>query len=90
MRVIRIFNTFGPRMDENDGRVVSNFVMQALQNQNVTIYGDGSQTRSFQYVHDLVDGMIKVMAGNYTKPINIGNPEEYTVRSFADVVLELT
>ncbi|ESO06973.1 hypothetical protein HELRODRAFT_191267 [Helobdella robusta] len=79
IRVARIFNTFGPRMHMNDGRVVSNFILQALQNQPITVYGDGSQTRSFQYVSDLVDGLMALMASNYTQPVNLGNPDEYTI-----------
>lgn len=76
VRVARIFNTFGPRMNENDGRVVSNFILQALRGENITVYGDGSNTRSFQYVHDLVDGLISLMESNYTEPVNLGNPGE--------------
>ncbi|XP_043287819.1 UDP-glucuronic acid decarboxylase 1 isoform X2 [Venturia canescens] len=79
VRVARIFNTFGPRMHMNDGRVVSNFILQALQNDSITIYGNGQQTRSFQYVSDLVDGLVALMASNYTMPINIGNPVEHTI-----------
>lgn len=86
VRVARIFNTFGPRMNEEDGRVVSNFIMQALKGNDITVYGDGKQTRSFQYVHDLVDGLIALMASNYTQPVNLGNPEEYTIREFAEVI----
>ncbi|KAF9938874.1 UDP-glucuronic acid decarboxylase 1 [Mortierella alpina] len=86
VRVARIFNTFGPRMNENDGRVVSNFIMQALRGDELTIYGDGQQTRSFQYVHDLVDGLILLMNKNYTEPVNLGNPEEYTIREFAEMI----
>lgn len=90
IRVARIFNTFGPRMHPNDGRVVSNFIIQALQNKPLTIYGDGEQTRSFQYVSDLVDGLHALMNGNYDMPVNIGNPDEYTVKSFAEYIKELT
>ena len=79
IRIARIFNTFGPRMHMNDGRVVSNFILQALQNDSITIYGNGKQTRSFQYVSDLVDGLVALMASNYTLPVNIGNPEEHTI-----------
>lgn len=79
VRVARIFNTFGPRMHMNDGRVVSNFILQALQNDSITIYGNGKQTRSFQYVTDLVDGLVALMASNYTLPVNIGNPVEHTI-----------
>jgi len=81
VRVARIFNTFGPRMHMNDGRVVSNFILQALQNDSITIYGSGKQTRSFQYVSDLVDGLVALMASNYTLPVNIGNPVEHTIES---------
>lgn len=90
VRVARIFNTFGPRMHPNDGRVVSNFIIQALQNKDITIYGNGEQTRSFQYVDDLVSGLIKLMNGNYSQPVNIGNPDEYTVKEFAVMIKELT
>jgi len=86
VRVARIFNTFGPRMHMNDGRVVSNFILQALQNEPITIYGSGEQTRSFQYVSDLVDGLIALMHCNYSQPINIGNPDEYTIREFATII----
>lgn len=88
VRVARIFNTFGPRMHPNDGRVVSNFIIQALQGKDITIYGDGSQTRSFQYVDDLVEGLIRLMNGNYSGPVNIGNPEEFLVQDFATLVKE--
>jgi len=90
IRVVRIFNTYGPRMAVNDGRVVSNFIIQALKNEDITIYGDGSQTRSFCYVDDLVDGMIKMMNSNETGPINLGNPEEFTILELAQKILELT
>jgi UDP-glucuronate decarboxylase len=90
IRVARIFNTFGPRMHPNDGRVVSNFIIQALQNKDMTIYGDGKQTRSFQYVSDLVDGLHALMNGNYDLPVNLGNPEEYTIKDFAEYISELT
>lgn len=89
LRVVRIFNTFGPRMAEDDGRVVSNFVKQSILGEDITIYGSGVQTRSFQYVHDLIDGMIRLMASNYTQPVNMGNPEEYTVNDFAQVIKKL-
>ena len=79
IRVARIFNTYGPRMHMNDGRVVSNFILQALEEEPITIYGDGKQTRSFQYVSDLVDGLIKLMHANYTGPVNLGNPIEHTI-----------
>jgi len=89
-RIARIFNTFGPRMHPNDGRVVSNFIIQALQNKPITIYGEGSQTRSFQYVSDLVDGLYKLMNSNYDGPVNLGNPDEYTVKKFAEYIKEKT
>ena len=90
VRVARIFNTFGRRMHPNDGRVVSNFIIQSLQNKDITLYGDGSQTRSFQFVDDLVDGLIKLMNSNYSLPVNLGNPDEYTVASFAHTIKRLT
>ena len=89
VRVARIFNTFGPRMHPNDGRVVSNFIIQALQGKDLTIYGNGAQTRSFQYVDDLVNGLIQLMNGKYDQPVNIGNPDEYSVLQFAKMVKEL-
>lgn len=92
IKVIRIFNTYGPYMNPNDGRVVSNFIMQALNNQDITIYGDGTQTRSFQYVDDLVEGMIRLMNSNdsFTGPVNIGNPGEFTMLELAQKVIDLT
>jgi UDP-glucuronate decarboxylase len=92
IKVVRIFNTYGPRMHPNDGRVVSNFVVQALQGQDITIYGDGSQTRSFCYVDDLVEGFIRMMdtPEGVTGPINLGNPGEYTMLELAEKVLKLT
>lgn len=91
VRVIRIFNTYGPRMLENDGRVVSNFIVQALHNKDITIYGDGSQTRSFCYVDDLVEGMIRVMNNDgFSGPINLGNPCEKTILELAEMILEKT
>ena len=91
IRVIRIFNTYGPNMHPEDGRVVSNFIMQALNSKNITIYGDGSQTRSFQYVDDLVDGMYKMMNNeeDFVGPVNIGNPDEFTIKQLAEKVLEM-
>ena len=91
-KVVRIFNTYGPRMHPNDGRVVSNFVMQALRNQDITLYGDGRQTRSFCYVDDLVEAIMRMMAtgAEVTGPINIGNPGEFTIRELAEMVIELT
>ncbi|MDD2358735.1 MAG: SDR family oxidoreductase, partial [Thiovulaceae bacterium] len=92
IKIIRIFNTYGPNMSPNDGRVISNFIVQALKNQNITIFGDGSQTRSFQYIDDLIEGMIKMMASDdtFTGPVNIGNPDEYTVIEIAHKIIELT
>lgn len=91
IRVIRIFNTYGPRMLVNDGRVVSNFVVQALRNHPITIYGDGSQTSSFCYVSDLVDGIIRMMdCEDFTGPVNLGNPGEFTIKELAETVIEMT
>ncbi|UXI22006.1 KDEL motif-containing protein 1-like [Sarcoptes scabiei] len=89
VRVARIFNTYGPRMHINDGRVVSNFIIQALRNQALTIYGDGRQTRSFQYVEDLIDGLIQLMNSNFSQPVNLGNPEEYSIHSLAKLIYGL-
>jgi len=86
IRVVRIFNTYGPRMLPDDGRVVSNFIVQALRGEPLTLYGDGSQTRSFCYVDDLVEGIIRLMNGSETGPINIGNPGEFTIRQLAELV----
>lgn len=91
IRIVRIFNTYGPRMALMDGRVVSNFIVQALKNEDITVYGDGSQTRSFCYVSDLVDGLIRMMnKDNFTGPVNIGNPDEYTMLDFAKKIKEIT
>ncbi|MGL5939908.1 MAG: UDP-glucuronic acid decarboxylase family protein [Waterburya sp.] len=89
IRVMRIFNTYGPRMFENDGRVVSNFIVQALQGIPLTVYGDGSQTRSFCYVADLVEGMMRLMNGEHMGPINIGNPGEYTILQLAETIQKM-
>jgi UDP-glucuronate decarboxylase len=89
IRVARIFNTYGPRMLENDGRVVSNLVVQALRGIPLTVYGDGSQTRSFCYVSDLVDGFIRLMNGEHTGPVNLGNPDEYTILQLAQAVQQM-
>jgi len=89
VRVARIFNTYGPRMHANDGRVVSNFIMQALQNDPITIYGSGEQTRSFQYVSDLVGGLVALMESNYTLPVNIGNSEERSINTFAKIIKDM-
>lgn len=90
IRIIRIFNTYGPNMDINDGRVVSNFIVQALKNEDITVYGDGSQTRSFCYIDDLIDGILKMMAGDYIGPVNLGNNSERTVLDFAKLIIKLT
>ena len=92
IKIIRIFNTYGPRMHPNDGRVVSNFIMQALRGEDITIYGDGSQTRSFCYVDDLLTGMIRMMEtpDSFTGPVNLGNPNEFTIRQLAETVIRLT
>ena len=92
IKVVRIFNTYGPRMHPNDGRVVSNFIVQALRNQNLTIYGDGSQTRSFCYVEDLIEGIIKFMNTDrtVTGPMNLGNPTEFTILELAETIIKLT
>ncbi len=89
IRVARIFNTYGPRMLENDGRVVSNFISQALRGNPLTVYGDGSQTRSFCYVSDLVDGLIRLMNSDYVGPVNLGNPDEYTILQLAKTIQDL-
>ena len=89
-RIARIFNTFGPRMHPADGRVVSNFIIQCLQNKDLTVYGDGSQTRSFQYVSDLVEGLLRLMNGTYDKPVNLGNPGEYSIKDFAMMIKDMT
>ena len=89
VRVARIFNTYGPRMHANDGRVVSNFVIQAIEDKPITIYGSGEQTRSFQYVSDLVSGLVSLMASDYTDPVNIGNPEERSINTFATLIRDM-
>jgi UDP-glucuronate decarboxylase len=92
IKVIRIFNTYGPRMNPNDGRVVSNFIVQALKGEDITIFGDGTQTRSFQYVDDLLEGMVRMMDSRdeFIGPVNIGNPNEFTMLELANEVIELT
>ena len=90
IRIVRIFNTYGPKLDINDGRVVSNFITQSIQNKDITIYGDGSQTRSFCFVNDTVDGIIKLMNSNYKKPVNIGNPYEINMNYLAKKIIEFT
>jgi dTDP-glucose 4,6-dehydratase len=89
-RIVRIFNTYGPRMRHNDGRVVSNFCVQALRGEALTIYGDGSQTRSFCFVDDLIEGIYRLFNADFVDPVNLGNPSEFTVKQLADLVLELT
>jgi len=89
-RIVRIFNTYGPRLNKDDGRVISNFIVQALEGKPITIYGDGSQTRSFCYVDDQIDGLIKLMGSYYNLPVNIGNPNELTIKEIAEKILELT
>jgi nucleoside-diphosphate-sugar epimerase len=88
-RIVRIFNTYGPRMDPEDGRVVSNLLCQGLRGERLTIHGDGSQTRSFQYVDDLIDGIMGLLPVDFTRPVNLGNPEEYTILKLASVIREL-
>ena len=93
VKIIRIFNTYGPKMDINDGRVVSNFIVQALRGDNITIYGDGGQSRSFQYIDDLIEGMVRMMndtPDDFTGPVNIGNPNEFTIAELAREVISLT
>lgn len=89
IRIVRIFNTFGPKMDKYDGRVVTNFINQMLNNQDITIYGDGNQTRSFCYIDDLVDGLVKLMNSNYLYPVNIGNNEELTINYLVEILSSL-
>jgi UDP-glucuronate decarboxylase len=90
VRIMRIFNTYGPRMNADDGRVVSNFIVQALRGEEITIYGDGSQTRSFCYCDDNIEGMIRLMDGDHPGPINIGNPNEFTMLELAEQIIDLT
>ena len=91
IRVVRIFNTYGPNMHPEDGRVVSNFIVQALTDQDITIYGDGSQSRSFQFVDDLIEGMVRMMENDqgFVGPVNIGNPNEFTIRELAEKILKM-
>ena len=89
VRIMRIFNTYGPNMRSDDGRVISNFIVQALKNEKITLYGDGSQTRSFCYVDDLINGMVLLMESNYKDPINIGNPNEFSIKELADLIKNL-
>jgi len=92
IRIVRIFNTYGPRMHPNDGRVVSNFILQALKNEDLTVYGDGNQTRSFCYVDDMIEGVIRMMStpDDFTGPVNLGNPEEYRILELAEKIVRLT
>ncbi|HCT70436.1 MAG TPA: NAD-dependent dehydratase [Bacteroidales bacterium] len=92
IKIMRIFNTYGPRMHPNDGRVVSNFIVQALKGEDITLYGDGQQTRSFCYYSDLIDGMIRLMntGDDFTGPVNVGNPNEFTIRELAEKIIQLT
>jgi len=89
-RIVRIFNTYGPRMRLNDGRVLPAFIGQALRGEDLTVFGDGSQTRSFCYVDDLVNGIVKLLESDYSKPVNIGNPSEITISQFAEEIISLT
>jgi len=91
-KIVRIFNTYGPHMALNDGRVVSNFIIQALQNKDITVYGDGLQTRSFCYIDDMIEGLILMMTSpnDFYGPVNIGNPEEFTIMALAEKVIKLT
>jgi len=89
-KIVRIFNTYGPQMTLNDGRVITNFILQALQNKEITIYGDGNQTRSFCYVDDLIDGLIKFMNSDFSGPLNLGNPTEYSMIDVAKTIIDLT
>lgn len=92
IKVIRIFNTYGPLMDPNDGRVVSNLILQALKDEDITLYGDGTQTRSFCYVDDLIEGIVRMMSSrdDFLGPINLGKPSEFTIKSLAEIILEMT
>lgn len=90
VRIARIFNTYGPRMRPDDGRVISNFIYQAISNIPITVYGDGTQTRSFQYVSDLVEGILRLMDANYNEPVNLGNPKEFTILEVANLIKNLT
>jgi len=92
VKIVRIFNTYGPRMNPDDGRVVSNFIVQALQGQDLTVYGDGSQSRSFQYIDDLLEGLMRMMGtkDDVTGPVNIGNPKEFTIKELAELVIKMT
>ena len=89
-RIVRIFNTYGPRMRLNDGRVLPAFIGQALRGEDLTIFGDGSQTRSFCYVDDLIEGIFRLLLSDYSQPVNIGNPDEITIKEFGEEIIELT
>jgi UDP-glucuronate decarboxylase len=89
-KIVRIFNTYGPNLSSDDGRVISNFICQALKNNDITIYGDGTQTRSFCYINDLIEGLIKLMDSNYNLPVNIGNPNEITIKEIAELIVNMT
>jgi dTDP-glucose 4,6-dehydratase len=89
-KIVRIFNTYGPRMRVNDGRAVPAFISQALRNEDVTVFGDGTQTRSFTYISDLVDGIIRLMLSDVNEPVNIGNPREMTIEAIARTIIEMT
>jgi dTDP-glucose 4,6-dehydratase len=89
-KIVRIFNTYGPRIRKKDGRVVPNFITQALKNEPITVYGDGKQTRSFCYITDLVEGIYKLMVSNINDPVNLGNPDEHTILDFAQIIKGLT
>ena len=90
IKIVRIFNTYGPKMTKNDGRVVSNFILQAINNENITIYGDGLQTRSFQFIDDLVEGLLKMMNSDFVGPVNLGNPVELSMKDLAGKIINLT
>jgi len=92
IKIVRIFNTYGPRMNQDDGRVVSNFIVQALKNEPITIFGDGNQTRSFQYIDDLIEGMLRMMDSrdDFYGPVNIGNPHEFSMLYLANEIIDLT
>ena len=90
IKIVRIFNTYGPNMAKNDGRVVSNFILQALNNENISIYGDGSQTRSFQFIDDLIVGLLKMMKSDFVGPVNLGNPVELSMNDLANKIIKLT
>jgi dTDP-glucose 4,6-dehydratase len=90
VRIVRIFNTFGPRMQVDDGRAIPNFFRQAIRGENVTLFGDGSQTRAFMYIDDLVEGVLRLLRSDYVGPVNIGNPNEMSLRAMAEEIIEIT